>query len=83
MKADVLIKELDRAVDNFINEINNSMKLDEHMKREDVCLEEYLSDRFSISVKNRKSNIKATRYLHAANDDSKLIEESLIIKFIK
>lgn len=83
MKADVLIKELDRVVDNFIKEINDSMKLDEHMKREDVCFELYLSDRFSISVKNRKSNIKATRNLHATNDDSKLIEESLIIKFIK
>ena len=83
MKADVLIKELDRAVDDFIKEINDSMKLDEHMKREDVCFEVHLSDRFSISVKNRKSNIRATRHLRAANNDSKLIEESLIIKFIK
>lgn len=83
MKADVLIKELDRVVDNFIKEVNESIRLEEKMKREDVWFDVEGANQFEISIKNRKSNIRATRGLHTTSDNNKMIEESIIVKLIK
>lgn len=83
MKADVLIVELERVVKNFIEEINKSVKLEEEMKREDVRFDIEGVNQFNLNVKNKKSNIKAIRGLHVISDENKLVEESLIIKFIK
>lgn len=83
MEADVLIVELERVVKNFIEEINKSVKLEEEMKREDVRFDIEGVNQFNLNVKNRKSNIKAIRGLHVISGENKLVEESLIIKFIK
>lgn len=83
MKADVLIVELERVVKNFIEEINKSVKLEEEMKREDVRFDIEGVNQFNLNVKNKKSNIKAIRGLHVISGENKLVEESLIIKFIK
>lgn len=83
MKADVLIVELERVVKNFIEGINKSVKLEEEMKREDVRFDIEGVNQFNLNVKNKKSNIKAIRGLHVISGENKLVEESLIIKFIK